>query len=131
VKTSDLENSGSKKSSRQGKKGIPHLIDENSYKIMDIFKYNNDLNTQGTSLPWSEPVEKLLRIKKILEDVAENCTSKTEELEDQINKLKQETSRVSMMSRADTSTKIISELEARLFESEKEKVPKWLIFLTN
>jgi hypothetical protein len=68
------------------------------------------------------PIEKFQRIKKILEDVAENCCTKTEELEDQINKLKQETNRVSMISRAETSSKIITELEARLFESEREKV---------
>ena len=73
-------------------------------------------------------IEKFQRIKKILEDVAESCTSKTEELEEQIQRLRQETDRVSMMTRADTSSKIISELESRLFESEKEKVIFSLIF---
>lgn len=29
------------------KKGIPFMIDQASYKIMDIFKYNSDLSNQG------------------------------------------------------------------------------------
>lgn len=32
------------------KKGIPMLIDQAGYKIMDIFKYNTDLSNQGNRI---------------------------------------------------------------------------------
>ena len=67
-------------------------------------------------------IEKLQRVKRVLEDVVEGTSSKTDELESQINNLRQEAKRMSLMSRADTSSKIISELEAKLYESEREKV---------
>ena len=65
---------------------------------------------------------KLQRVKKVVEDVVDSTSAKTEELENQINNLRQETKRMSLMSRNDTSSKIVSELEARLCESEREKV---------
>jgi len=58
----------------------------------------------------------------VLEDVVEGTSTKTDELESQINNLRQEAKRMSLMSRADTSSKIISELEAKLYESEREKI---------
>lgn len=61
-------------------------------------------------------------MKRVIEDVVDNASSKTEELENQINNLRQESKRLSLMSRNDTSSKIVSELEARLCESEREKV---------
>lgn len=67
-------------------------------------------------------LEKLQRVKRIIEDVVENTSYKTDELENQINTLRQETKRVSLMSKADPSSKIVNELEARLYESEREKV---------
>ena len=66
--------------------------------------------------------EKLQRVKRVLEDVVEGTSTKTDELESQINSLRQEAKRMSLMSRADTSSKIISELEAKLYESEREKI---------
>jgi len=66
--------------------------------------------------------EKLQRVKRVLEDVVEGTSSKTDELESQINNLRQEAKRMSLMTRADTSSKIISELEAKLYESEREKI---------
>ena len=61
-------------------------------------------------------------MKRVLEDVVEGTSTKTDELESQINNLRQEAKRMSLMSRADTSSKIISELEAKLYESEREKI---------
>jgi len=57
----------------------------------------------------------------MVEEIVENNSTKTEELEEQINKLKQEATRATLLSRADTSSKIISELESRLFEGERER----------
>ena len=39
-----------KLSNQPMRKGIPLLIDQASYKIMDIFKYNNDLSNQGKNI---------------------------------------------------------------------------------
>ena len=102
------------------------LIDQASYKIMDIFKYNNDLSNQGLFFIFLKVfnlcIEKLQRVKKVVEDVVDSTSSKTEELENQINNLRQEAKRITLMTRTDTSSKIISELEAKLYESEREKV---------
>jgi len=57
----------------------------------------------------------------MVEEIVENNSTKTEELEEQINKLKQEATRATLLSRADTSSKIISELESRLLEGERER----------
>ena len=73
-------------------------------------------------------LEKFLRIHKIIEDLIESNPSKNEELEEQISKLKQESTRASLVTRADTSSKIINELESRLFEGEREKVIVLIIF---
>lgn len=61
-------------------------------------------------------------MKKILEDVIEPSSTKVEDLEEQIARLKQENTRSHLISRPDTSSKIIGELEGRLVESEREKV---------
>jgi len=37
------------------KKGVPMMIDQAGYKIMDIFKYNSDLSNQG-NISWEEDV---------------------------------------------------------------------------
>ena len=44
--TEEVENNP-KLSNQPSRKGIPMVIDQASYKIMDIFKYNNDLSNQG------------------------------------------------------------------------------------
>jgi len=48
-------------------------------------------------------------------------SSKADELEDQMSKLKHDVTRASLVSRPDTSSKIIGELESRLFEGERER----------
>ena len=74
-------------------------------------------------------LEKLQRVKKVIEDIVDNTSSKTEELESQINNLRQEAKRITLMTRTDTSSKIISELESKLYESEREKVENVLGFI--
>ncbi len=46
---SDTEESQGGYVKTAGKKGIPMLIDQAGYKIMDIFKYNTDLSNQGNN----------------------------------------------------------------------------------
>ena len=65
----------------------------------------------------------------MIEDIVDNTSSKTEELESQINNLRQEAKRITLMTRTDTSSKIISELESKLYESEREKVENVLGFI--
>ena len=58
-----------------------------------------------------------------MEEVVENNNmAKADEFEDQILKLKQEQTKASLVMRSDTSSKIISELESRLFKNEEERV---------
>ncbi len=47
---SDTEESQGGYVKAAGKKGIPMLIDQAGYKIMDIFKYNTDLSNQGNRI---------------------------------------------------------------------------------
>jgi len=100
----------------RGKKSLGMVLDENTYKIMDIFKYNVDLPNQ----------EKFLRIRKLLEELVETQggATRAEDFEDQqqSTKLKHDSMRMNLLARPDTSTKIISELESRLLESEREKI---------
>lgn len=53
-KRKDIENIENERSPKQAtqpmKKGIPLLIDQASYKVIDIFKYNNDLSNQGNNV---------------------------------------------------------------------------------
>jgi len=108
---SKVKDHGSDKKPPRGKKSLAMILDENTYKIMDIFKYNVDLPNQ----------EKFLRIRKLLEDLVDTQGTRQDE-EEQYVKLKQESMKQSLVSRADTSSKIIGELESRLFESERERI---------
>jgi hypothetical protein len=114
---SKIRDHGSDKKPPRGKKSLGMVLDENTYKIMDIFKYNVDLPNQ----------EKFLRIRKLLEDLVESQGGATrvddlEEQQQQSAKMRHDSMRMNLLSRPDTSTKIISELESRLLESEREKI---------
>ncbi|KRX05523.1 hypothetical protein PPERSA_12701 [Pseudocohnilembus persalinus] len=100
------------------KKTVNYILDESLYKLMDIFKHSE----QNLTLTYQEKVSK---VRQILEQTVQTTQfmsnpriQQLEEIEKQYNKIKnQQTQNLQ-----DAHTKIIQELENKLFNTERVKI---------
>ena len=90
---------------------LPKTLDEYTRLILDIVE-------KGKA---STKAAKVKKIKRLLKDLEHGGQQTVTELESQVAKYRQQWD--TARQKCNTSTKVISELEAKLFDSEKDKVP--------
>lgn len=102
------------KDSQKLAKNLTYALDESVYKVMEVFKAHDQSTYQ----------EKVVRVRSVLQNLVDNCRSmqQKDEGDDPEEKSQYKIKANQLLARSDAHSKIISELEAKLFESERQRI---------